>query len=27
MLTKAPGYGGNGLWTKSNLEAPLVRLA
>jgi O-antigen/teichoic acid export membrane protein/aminoglycoside phosphotransferase len=27
MLTKAPGYGGNWLWTKSNLEAPLVRLA
>jgi aminoglycoside phosphotransferase len=27
MLTKAPGYAGNWLWTKSNLEAPLVGLA
>jgi O-antigen/teichoic acid export membrane protein/aminoglycoside phosphotransferase len=27
MLMKAPGYAGNWLWTKSNLEAPLVGLA
>jgi O-antigen/teichoic acid export membrane protein len=27
MLTKAPGYASNWLWTRANLEAPLVGLA